>query len=73
MAEKYGMLPTQILADASTFDFMIFNNASILRDRWSKQSRGENTANTYTQDEIDEVYAKFKKGQEQKNGHDSKR
>jgi len=64
MAEKYGMLPTELLQKASTFDFMIYYNASILRDRYQKQNRGENIADTYSQAEIDKVYADFKQSQQ---------
>ena len=71
MAQHYGMLPTELLKKASTFDFMIHNNANILRDRWSKQRQGENIADTFSQDEIDKVYADFKKSQE--HGHENKR
>lgn len=67
------MLPTDLLQNATTMDFMIFYNASILKDRYQRQNRGDNVADTYSQAEIDKVYANFKKGQDKTHGDASKR
>lgn len=56
MAERYGMLPTQVLEQASTFDLQIFYNSALIRDRATKQRKGENVADTYTQEQINEMY-----------------
>lgn len=60
MAEKYSMLPSQILETATTVDLMIHVNASVLKMREQKKSRGEDITDTYTQEEIMERYNKAK-------------
>ncbi len=64
MAQKYGMLPTDIMQKATTVDFMIYYNANLIKIREDKRSRGENINDTYTQSEIDQVYSNFKKHQD---------
>lgn len=50
------MLPTQVLEQATTFDMQIFQNAAIVRDREVKKARGESIADTYTQEQVEEMY-----------------
>ena len=40
MAEKYGMLPSELLEKATTHDLMIYNNANMIKLREDKKSRG---------------------------------
>ena len=47
MAEKYGMLPTDILEKATTMDLLIFNTATMVQLREQKKSRGEDINDTY--------------------------
>ena len=54
MAEKYSMLPSQILDKATTVDLMIHVNASVLKLREQRKSRGENITDTFSQHEISE-------------------
>lgn len=68
MAERYGMLPTQILQDANTFDLYLFLNANIIRTRQEKKARGESINDTYSQKELDSMYHNFKN----RNGNESK-
>lgn len=56
MAEKYGMLPTEIMDKATTFDLRVFYNANIIRDRQSKMNRGEDITNTYSKSSLEEMY-----------------
>ena len=60
MAEKYSMLPSQILSTATTVDLMIHVNASVSRVREQKKSRGEDISSTYNQNEIMEKWNKVK-------------
>lgn len=64
MAERYSMLPTDVLQKATTVDFMIYYNANLIKIREDKKSRGESINDTYTQSEIEEVYSNFKKHQD---------
>lgn len=67
MAERYGMLPTQILAKATTQDLFLFINASLIKTREDRKARGESIADTYSQNELDDIWDKFKN----KNGNES--
>lgn len=60
MAEKYGMLPTQILATGNTTDIEFHIHAETLKVRQQKRARGEDISDTYTQAEIAEVYSKWR-------------
>lgn len=61
MAERYGKLPTEIMNEATTHDLVIFYNASLINLREQKKSRGESIADTFSQNQITEVYENFKK------------
>ncbi len=56
MAEKYGMLPSEILSRATTLDMLIFNTSNIIMLREQKKSRGENINDTYDPQELEELY-----------------
>jgi len=60
MAEKYSMLPTQILSTATTVDLSIHVNASVLRMREQKKQRGDDLSDTYSQEEIISKWNKVK-------------
>ena len=68
MAEKYSMLPTELLKRATTQDVMIYNNANMIKVREQKTSKGESISDTFSQAQIDEMWEK-RKGQ---NGFKSK-
>ncbi len=65
MAEKYGMLPTEILSRGSTMDLVVFNTATMAKIRAQKKHAGESIVDTFTQDEIMESWSKVKGGNEQ--------
>lgn len=60
MAERYGMLPTEILSKATTYDLHIFNNCNAIKVREQKKARGENITDTYNQQELENIYREFK-------------
>lgn len=60
MAEKYGMLPSELLEKATTHDLMIYNNANMIKLREDKKSRGENITDTYSQEELQAIWNKAK-------------
>ncbi len=60
MAERYGMLPSDILDRGTTQDIMIYNNAHIIRVREEKKARGESIADTINQSELDDIWHKVK-------------
>ena len=60
MAQKYGILPTEILQKATTHDFMIFYNANLIKYRDDKISRGESIADTYSQSDLNKMYYDFR-------------
>lgn len=57
MAERYGLLPSDVLGRATTMDLQIFYNASLLKERAIKKHRGESIADTYSQEELEEMWA----------------
>jgi hypothetical protein len=62
MAREYGKLPSEILANATTFDIMIDD----CYDSWDKYQRmppGERTA-MYKQDDLVDLMAKVKQSKE---------
>jgi hypothetical protein len=62
MAREYGKLPSEILANATTFDIMIDD----CYDSWNKYQNapaGER-ANMYKQDELQDLMAKVKQSKE---------
>jgi hypothetical protein len=60
MAERYSMLPSMILQEATTHDLQIFTLANSIKDREMKKARGESIADTYNQSQIDTMYNNFK-------------
>ena len=61
MAERYSMLPTEVLQKATTVDLVFYYNARLISLREQKKARGESIADTFTKSEISEVYDNFKK------------
>lgn len=61
MAHRYGMLPSEVLERGSTFDLQIYQNSGILKERETKKARGESINDTYTPEQITEMYDKFKR------------
>tara|TARA_S200002703_G_C3656496_1_gene201561 strand:+ start:149 stop:355 length:207 start_codon:yes stop_codon:yes gene_type:complete len=68
MAEKYGMLPSEILSKATTLDMLIFNTSNIIMLREQSKGRGEDINHTYDSKELEELYfnatGKTKDGEE---------
>ena len=60
MAERYGMLPTEILSKGSTMDLAIFNTASLIKLREQKKGAGEDISSTYAPGELEEIFNKSK-------------
>lgn len=60
MAEKYGLLPSEVLERATTMDLAISYNATVLKMREQKKQRGESISDTYTESEILERWNKAK-------------
>ncbi len=69
MAERYSMLPTELMRKATTHDLVIFYNASLINLREQKKARGESIADTFSQNQITEVYENFKKKYGERDGH----
>ena len=60
MAAKYGLLPTELLERATTLDLQFHYSAEMIKYREEKKRRGESVADTYTDHEVQDMYAKFK-------------
>ena len=60
MASEYGMLPTEVLNKATTMDLQIHYTANLIRYREEKRARGEDITDTYSKQEIEEMYAQFR-------------
>jgi len=60
MAEKYGMLPSEVLEKATTHDLMIYNNANMIKLREYKKEKGESISDTISQTELNAIWDKTK-------------
>ena len=60
MAEKYSLLPSEVLEKATTHDLMIYNNANMIKLREHKQSKGEDITNTFNQEDLNNMWEKVK-------------
>jgi len=69
MAQRYGLLPTEVMQRATTYDMIIFYNSNLIKVREEKKAKGESVADTYSQNSIEQMYQDFK---ERKNGNESK-
>ena len=69
MAEKYGMLPSEVLEKATTQDLMIYNNANMIKVREDKKAKGESISDTISQTELNAIWDKTKGN----NGSENKR
>ena len=58
MAEKYCMLPTEVLYRATTQDLFIFNITNILKARANAKGDADALNQTYSQDELGELFNK---------------
>lgn len=55
MAERYGMLPSQVMAQANTFDIFVADTAIGYRNYLNDKANGKNTTynpTDYTQDDL---------------------
>lgn len=64
MAERYGMLPSEIIKKADTTDLLIFDSALTYRNYLEKKAhnKGKLPIDSYSQDQIDKMYKDFKNG-----------
>lgn len=53
MAERYGMLPTALLREASTVDLIIFDTALSYRNYQHSKSKGNIPKESVKQDELE--------------------
>jgi hypothetical protein len=60
MAEKYGMLPSEVLEKATTHDLMIYNNANMIALRDQKKAKGESISDTISQTELNQIWENTK-------------
>jgi hypothetical protein len=60
MAHRYGKLPSEILASASTLDLWVMDAAYSYRDYQQRKAEGK-VAVDYTTTELQEILAKAKK------------
>jgi hypothetical protein len=60
MAHRYGKLPSEILASASTLDIWVMDAAYSYRDYQQRKAEGK-VAVDYTTTELQEILAKAKK------------
>ena len=62
MAAKYSLLPSELLERGTTIDIQFHYMAELHKDREQKKARGDHKglAESYTQEEIQEVYNKAK-------------
>lgn len=62
MAQKYSLLPSELLERGTTMDLQFHYMAETHRDREQKKARGDvkGLAETYTKSEIEQVYANSK-------------
>lgn len=58
MAHRYGMLPSQILEQATTHDIQIYLHAVKYIDR--KQGGDKDLNESYSQEEIQEIYKSWR-------------
>jgi len=60
MAEKYGMLPSEVLEKATTHDLMIYNNANMIALRDYKKQKGEDITDTFRQEDLNKMWENVK-------------
>lgn len=55
MASKYGMLPSEVMARATTFDAKVHLNSETYVNRERLRAQGEDIADTYSQAEAEYI------------------
>jgi hypothetical protein len=60
MAEKYGMLPSELLGKATTQDLMIYNNVNMIKIREEKKANGEDITDTFREEDLNAIWEKVK-------------
>jgi hypothetical protein len=60
MAHRYGKLPSEILANASTIDLWVMDAAYSYRDYQQRKAEGK-VAVDYTSDELQDIIRKVRK------------
>lgn len=62
LAQRYGKLPSQLLAEADTFDLMVFDVAMTYQAaQSSKQNKQAMPTKAYDQSQLQEIMNKVKK------------
>jgi ABC-type proline/glycine betaine transport system ATPase subunit len=61
LAQKYGLLPTQVIREATTYDLHVHIIAESYRDRQRAKASGNSKAlaESYSQNEINEVWSSW--------------
>lgn len=60
LGETYGMLPSQVIAQADTFDMMVFDAVSTIREYKDKKSSKKDFGSMYDKDSLSEGLEKFR-------------
>jgi len=60
MAERYGMLPTDILAKATTHDLVVFDVAATYRQYLSDKHNKKVTPNTANSNDLQQMWDRVK-------------
>jgi|TARA_R110000744_G_scaffold9768_1_gene31111 hypothetical protein len=60
MSTKYGLLPSELLARASTMDLQVHYAVQLITTRAERIARGESINDTYSTKELESMHAKFK-------------
>ena len=58
MAEKYHYLPSELLEKGTTLDIQVYVHAMTHHIREQKKARGEDITDTYSQEELLEIWQK---------------
>lgn len=62
IAKTYGMLPSQVINNATTYDLMIADVMSSWEEYQYNKAMGKNPVPTYTTEELVDIFNKGKQG-----------
>lgn len=60
LGKRYGMLPSQVLKDADTFDLYIMDVAMSFENYHNKKASGKNVTPDFSQQELLDIFNKGK-------------
>ena len=61
MAQKYSMLPSEVLERATTFDIQMHISAEMVKERAMNKAQGKPMAETMSSEQLTEAYSKWQK------------